>query len=102
MAVTDHHVQRAFYITDINGAAQVVIPDAPGDVTVIAAITYAARESGGGSAAGNLTCIPGAAVDLYDDGVDVLTLAIGADGSVTISRTAGAETFDANIHLVWI
>jgi len=65
-------------------------------------VTYYVSESAGGTAGGATTVDNGAAVNLYNDGVDTLTLAVAADGSVTLQRTAGAATFDVSLWLVWV
>jgi len=86
---------------DVDDNAQTVIPNGTGDVGAMLWCAYIANEVGGGVDGGTATVTPGNTADLYDDGTDVLTLAVAADGSVTISRTAGAASFDVMLWMVW-
>ena len=86
----------------IGAAAITVIPDIIGDVAALLTIIYAGSESAGGVAGGTATVVPTGSVVLYNDGVDVLTLAVAANGTVTLQRTAGAATFDVSLNMVWI
>ncbi len=88
--------------TDIDGTAQVVIANGNDDVTAVLNVQYAVSESAGGVDGGNATVSNGASIDLYDDGVDVCTLTVAADGSVTIARSAGASSFDVSLCMVWL
>ena len=100
MTVTLHHVKNEFEVTAINAVAQTVFL-AP--VTKQLVCTYVVREvTGAGVAGGTVTCVPGANVDLYTDGTDTCNLAISAAGVVTAVRTAGADTFNARLFMVWI
>jgi hypothetical protein len=78
-----------------------MIPNGAGDVVGYLTVLYSIVESGGGTAGGTATCAPGASVNLYADGTDTFALAIAADGSVTVQRTAGASTIDIAIWGVW-
>lgn len=102
MTVYTDHRHPEFNVTAIGAAAQTVITDMPGDVSAILSILYAVSESGGGVSAGSANCAPGGTVDLYDDGVDVLTLTVAANGGITVARSAGAETFELRLSMVWI
>lgn len=89
--------------TAIAAAAQTIILNAAGDVTKIITIQYAVNEITGAGTAGGvvvLTPTPTSWV-LYNDGVDALTITCNANGSVTIARTAGADTFEATLWMVW-
>ena len=86
----------------IAAGAITVIPDSIGDVAAILTIIYAVSESAGGVSGGTATVVPAGSVVLYNDGTDVLTLAVAANGAVTLQRTAGAATFDVSINMVWI
>lgn len=100
MTVTRHHVKLEYEVTAINAAPQTMFEAA---VTRQLICFYVVHEiTGAGIAAGTVTCVPGASVDLYTDGVDTCNLAISAPGVVTISRTAGADTFNARLFMVWI
>jgi len=87
---------------DVAGVAVTIITNATGDVTVGLQAMYFVSESGGGTSGGMATVPNGGSADLYDDGTDVLTLAVAADGSTTLQRTAGATTFDVSLWLVWV
>lgn len=100
MTVTRHHVKNEFEVTAINAVAQTVFL-AP--VTKQLACFYVVHQvAGAGVAAGTVTCAPGANVDLYNAGGETCNLAISAAGAVTVSRTAGADTFNARLFMVWI
>lgn len=94
----------ALYPLDgIGGGALTVISGGAYDVTKLLYYTAIVHEEGGAGVAGPTgTLTPGNTVDLYDDGTDVLTLAIDAGGQVTVSVTAGEETFTMLIALLWI
>ncbi len=85
----------------IDGVLRTIIPNAAGDVVSVLLFDGFVVESAGGISTpdGNLT--PGNALNIYDDGVDVLTLTVNADGSVDIQRTAGAATFTVELRLRW-
>lgn len=100
MTVYRHHAKLEYEVTAINAVAQTVFL-AP--VTKQLVCTYAVQEvTGAGVAAGTVTCVPGANVNLYTDGVDTCNLAIDAAGVVTVSRTLGADTFNTRLFMVWI
>jgi len=88
--------------TGVDGTARTVIPNGAGDVTRALTVLYQVYESAGGLAGGTATVANGASVNLYTDGVDTLALAVAADGSVTVQRTAGAATFDVVLWGVWL
>jgi len=94
-----HTGLNLYTITDV---AITVIPDSIGDVVAILTVIYAVSESAGGVSGGTATIVPTGSVDLYDDGTDVLTLAVAANGTVTLQRTAGAATFNVSLNMVWI
>lgn len=88
--------------TAIAGAAITIVPNGAGDVMSGVTIMYQLTESGGGTDGNVVMVLNGGSVDLYDDGVDVLTLTVNADGSVTVVRTAGATTFDLSLLMCWL
>jgi hypothetical protein len=92
------------YLTadDVDNNALTIIPNGTGDVTVGLRCMAFVSESAGGTAGGEFTCLNGGNVVLYTDGVDTLTLAVAADGSATLQRTAGAATFDVSMWMVWV
>lgn len=82
--------------------ARTIVPNGAGDVTSGVTIMYWLSESGGG-AEGNVVMVAnGGAVDLYDDGTDVFTLTVNADGSVTVVRSAGATTANLSLLMCWL
>jgi hypothetical protein len=94
------HAGREFHIENGDSTVFTLVP--VGNVLAIATVLYAVSESGGGTSGGSTTCLRGATVNLYTDGVDIYTLAVSAGGAVSVYRSAGAAVFDARIYLVWI
>ena len=45
---------------------------------------------------------PGSSQNLYNVGGETLTLAVAANGSVTIQRTAGTLTYSVQLDLIWL
>ncbi len=86
----------------ITNAVTTIIPDSIGDVAAILTIIYAVSENAGGVSGGTATVVPTGSVVLYNDGVDVLTLAVAVNGTVTLQRTAGGATFNVSLNMVWI
>jgi hypothetical protein len=94
---------RCWSETGVDGTGVTLIPNAAGDVTEVATFVYAVSAVTAGDAAGGVVSLePEDSFNLYDDATDTLTLAIAANGSVTVQRTAGADTFDINIFGTWI
>jgi hypothetical protein len=87
----------------LNDTARTVIPNGAGDVTAVLSGTFAINESGGVTEGGTFKVDNNSSIDLYDDGVDVFTLTVNADGSVEVARSAGASTCDIVLGgMVWI
>jgi len=90
-------------IEDIDDEAVEIISDGSYDVTAILAVHAAIKASDGNAEAGVSYCENNDSVALYDDGgTNILTLAVAANGSATIQRTAGALTYDATLRMTWI
>lgn len=87
----------------VGAAAQTIIPNGAGDVSYILGGYYVMRASDTTTRAAPLpgTLTPGNSADI-DPGAGVLTLAVAADGSVTIQRTGGALTYKVAFWLLWI
>ncbi len=89
--------------TGIDDTAVTVIANGTGDVTKVLTVLYAVSEISGTQRGGGVATLePGYAVVLCDDGTDRLTLSCAADGSVTLARTAGTDTFAACLWMVWL
>lgn len=87
----------------VDGTARTVIPNGTGDVTEVATFLYAVSAVTAGDAMGGTVVLePSDSFELYDDGTDALTLAVAADGSVTVQRTAGADTFKVSLWGTWL
>lgn len=89
-------------IEDIDDEAVEIISDGSYDVTAILFIQIAIKASDGNKNAGVSYVENNDSISLWDDGTDVLTLAVAADGSATIQRTAGSLTFDTTLRMTWI
>ncbi len=104
----------ALQIADTNGrakswtgtsisTAQTIIANGTGDVTEIITIQYAAAEITGTQTGGGIIALePSDSFDIIDDGTNVLTVSCAADGSVTIARSAGTDTFKVSLWMVWL
>lgn len=87
----------------VSNTAITIIPNATGDVTECITVVYAVSAvTAGDAAGGTCTLEPSDSFALYSDGTDTLTLAVAADGSVTVQRTAGADTFKVSLWMVWL
>ena len=84
--------------------AQTVIANGSGDVTLVLSGTFTVSDGAGNVAGGVITATaPSGTFNLYDDGgTNTLQLAIAADGSVTVARTAGSRTYACNLNLNWM
>lgn len=84
------------------GAAAVTLLPA-GSAMYVITMVYVVREiTGGGTSGGTVTLNAGSGFSIYNDGTDVLTLALSALGALTAQRTAGADTFDVKLMGVWL
>ena len=87
----------------VDGTARTVIPNGAGDVVYTSHWTYVVRTSGADVAADDTGQVPpGNSVSLWDNAGNVLTLAVAADGSVTVQRTGGALTYKVGLWGLWI
>ena len=86
----------------IDGTARTVIPNATGDVTKSITVLYQANAVTGTFVGGGVvTLTPNTSYAICSDGTSILTLTCASDGSVTIARSAGTDTFDATLWMVW-
>ncbi len=90
--------------TGIVGSAQTVIANGTGDVTLVLSGTFAISDGAGNVAGGVITATaPSGSFNLYDDGgTNTCVLAVAADGSVTVIRTAGSRTYAVGLSLIWL
>jgi len=78
-----------------------LVRDSAYDVTGILLVMAAIKASNGEVDAGVSYVENDNSVDLWDDGTNVLTLAVDSDGEVTLQRTAGTLTFDVTLRMAW-
>ena len=87
----------------VDNAGVTVIAGGTGDVTATVTFMYAVYAiTGTDSTGGTVTLEPSDSFVLYNDGTDVLTIAVDAGGQVTVARTAGADTFNVALQGVWL
>lgn len=91
-----------FRYAAIAGAAVTIIPDDENDVTRGLRIMWAGYTSGATFFSGCDQCVNGATLNLFNVAADTLQLAVSAGGAATVSRTAGALTYDLSVWLVWL
>jgi hypothetical protein len=82
------------------GGTAVTIADG---ITKIITVMYAVAEVTGAGVIGGVASVAvGGNFVIYWDFVDGLTLAVSVGGVVTLQRTAGADTFDCSLWMVWV
>ena len=87
----------------VDGNVQTVIANGAEDVTeALWANSIVTEKTGAGKEQQLCWLEPGESQAIYSDGVDTCTLTVAADGSVTVQRTAGADTFKVALWLMWI
>jgi len=87
---------------DVDGNVTTIIANGTGDVTAILAAMAVVVASDGNTDGGPIYVKNNDSWVLYTDGTDTLTLAIAADGSATLQRTAGSTlTFDVVLSAIW-
>lgn len=80
-----------------------VIPNAAGDVTELLTCMYAVAEVTGTDTGGGVVSLaPSESYNICSDATNILTLAVAADGSVTVQRTAGTDTYKVSLWMTWI
>lgn len=91
-------------VLGVVGSAQTVIANGAGDVTLVLSGTFTVSDGAGNVAGGIITATaPGGTFNLYDDGgTNTCVLAVAANGSVTVQRTAGSRTYAVNLQLNWM
>jgi hypothetical protein len=94
---------KIVYETGVAGTAVTLVEDGDNDVTTILGYHLAVKTSGGDSDVGFGFVKNDDSEPLWDDGgTNTLTLAVAADGSVTLQRTAGALTYNVSGIIFWI
>lgn len=90
--------------TGIGAGGSTIIANGAGDVTKVITVMYAvSEEAGADTGGGTVTLEPTPdSFAVCSDGTNICTLTCNADGSVTIARSAGAETYSASLWMVWI
>lgn len=89
--------------TGITGTAQTIIPNGTGDVVYQLLADIAWRDSAGNSGSVTRALAPGGSNYIVDDGgSNVLTLAVAANGAVTVQRTAGSRTYTVSMIMTWL
>lgn len=94
----------------VDGTARTIIPDGAGDVVIALCFQGIIKPSTGAVAytsnfGSGITLAPGGSTALYNTGGNTLTLAVAANGSVTVQRTADAGsslTYKVALWLVWM
>lgn len=91
----------------VDGTARTVLPDGAGDVLYTLWLAWVIRASTGEIRCDSISSssfAPGSNLTLQslNAGADVCQLAIAANGSVTVQRTAGAKTYKVGIWMLWI
>lgn len=89
--------------TAIDGTAQTIIANGTGDVTKVITLQYTSAEITGTDVSGGVVVLePGDTFTVLTDITNTLTLTCAADGSVTIARSAGTDTYKFAATMVWL
>lgn len=86
----------------VGGTAITVIPNGTGDVLYDSFWMYTVRHDGGGTQTGTVAVNPGFDAALFDIAGNTLKLAIAADGTVTVQRTAGTGVYRVTLCGIWL
>lgn len=87
----------------IANTALTIIANGTGDVTEGITVQYVASEVTGTDAGGGTVFLePGDSTIILSDSTNTLTLTCAADGSVTIVRSAGTDTYKFQCWAVWV
>ena len=80
-----------------------MIANGTGDVTEGVTVQYVASEVTGADSYGGVVYLePSDSFVINTDGTNALTLACAADGSLTVQRTAGTDTYKFQCWMVWV
>jgi len=86
----------------VAGVAVEIIANGSTDVTAGLYAMVLVKPSTGAVDYGSTYCANNSSSELFNDGTDVLTLAVAADGSATLQRTSGSTlTFDVTLEAIW-
>lgn len=87
----------------LDGTARTLIPDGAGDVLYSVSFWALIRSSGGTVVHVLPTNVaPGANVNMYSSGADIVQFQVAANGAVTVQRTGGALTYKVSLLLHWL
>lgn len=88
----------------IDDTPETIIANGTGDVSAVITLLYAVQNETAGSGGGVVNLTPNTSFNIYSDGDgdNILTLTCAADGSVTVARTAGAQTYSLIVWGVWL
>ena len=89
-------------IENIDNEEVIIVRDGSYDVTARLDIFCTIKCSDGNKDGGISYCNNNDSVALWNDGTDVLTLAVAANGQAALQRTAGTKTFDITFRAIWI
>lgn len=88
----------------IDGTARTIILNATGDVTNNITLMYSVKNETSGYSGGVVNLQPNTSYLIYSDAdaTNTLTLTCASDGSLTVARTAGSQTYSVAVWGVWI
>lgn len=93
----------AFWSSSDMSSAETIIANGTGDVTEVISILYSCAEITGTDTGGGVCVLePGDSYNILSDGTNTLTITCVADGSVTIARSAGTDTYKVSLWMSWI
>lgn len=88
----------------IDDTPETIIANGAGDVGAVITLLYAVQNETSGNSGGVVNLMPNTSYNIYSDGDadNVLTLTCAADGSVSVARTVGAQTYSLIMWGVWL
>lgn len=95
---------QVFAKQGVGGVATVLIPDGAGDVTTFIGGVATIRSTDNLIVqTASINLLPdGASANIYNTGGDTFVLTAAVNGQVTVSRSAGAKTYDVLAWLLWL
>src|SRR5512139_697492 len=88
----------------IDDTPETIIANGAGDVSAVITLLYAVQNETSGTGGGVVNLTPNTSFNIYSDtdADNVLTMTCAADGSVSVARTAGAQTYSLIVWGVWL